>query len=121
METESQVPPTDGPKERLPGDAINVMRYGEALGWDLPVFIEKTLFSDEFFGRDARVINMYENLDMGIKKALATEAGDDPTIRFQYWRKLSEKATKLKPFDLKAELFMNPNYGIVWCLVSRGD
>lgn len=94
------------------------MRYGDALGWDLPVFIEKGLFADEFFGHDERVINMYQNLGTALDKALATVAGDSPVLRFNYWRKISPKATKMKPYALRAELFMNPDYGIVWALVS---
>lgn len=94
------------------------MRYGDALGWDLPIFIEKTLFADEFFGQDARVINMYKYLGGAMDRAFVSGAADEPVIRFDYWRQLSPKATKMKPYALKAELFMNPNYGIVWCLVS---
>lgn len=95
------------------------MRYGDAFGWDLPVFIDKTLFADEFFGHDARIMNMYQNLDAKVQKAMATDVADQPAIQFQYWRKIDAKATKMKPLDLKAELFMNPDYGIVWALVSR--
>lgn len=118
METQPPLP-SEGPAPRLPGDAINVMHYGDAFGWDLPVFIEKQLFAAEFFGHDERIINMYQNLDSQVQKAMATDAGDMPTIQFRYWRKLDAKATKMKPLELKAELFMNPDYGIVWALVSR--
>ena len=95
------------------------MRYGDAFGWDLPVFIEKELFADEFFGHDERIMSMYQNLDSKVQKAMATEAADMAGITFEYWRKINEKATKMKPLSLRAELFMNPDYGIVWALVSR--
>jgi hypothetical protein len=94
------------------------MHYGDALGWDLPVFIEKDLFGREFFSHDERIVNMYSNLGTAMDKAFATAKADEPVLHFDYWRKISDKATKLKPYALKAELFMNPNYGIVWCLVS---
>lgn len=62
---------------------------------------------------------MIEALLRQIDKALATETGDHDEINFRYFRKLDAKATKLKPLELRADLFMNPDYGIVWCLVSN--
>jgi hypothetical protein len=112
--------PVEGPTPRSPGSDINCRRWADAIGCELPVFVDPDLWFAEFTtDTDARVVGMILALLESIDKALATEAGDKEVIPFRYFRRISAKATKMKPEELTASLYMNPDYGIVWCRVER--
>jgi hypothetical protein len=118
-----------GPKKRTPeGEDVNWVT--KTIGWPFPTWIEPELYKDEFHSAGVTdeegqllaarlLINMFNYLGTKIDKALATAAADVETIEFKYWRKLSDKATKMKPTKLRATLFMHPDYGKEWLYVER--
>lgn len=113
------------PIKRGPGDAVNIMHVADAIGWDIPTFIERGLYAAEILERhpsvddqNMEVAAVLSSLRTQIDKALATTAGDDDVIKFKHWRKTSEKVTKAKPVELKCSLFENPTYGTIWGLIE---
>lgn len=112
-----------GPKKRKPeGEDINWLV--SEIGYPLPTWVEKELYAREFADDNRQVtasllINMLSNLGTKINKALAIEAGDFESINFKYWRKLSDKATKMKPTRLRATLYEHPDYDKVWLHVEE--
>lgn len=109
------------PRKRIP-EGTDVNWVVHQVGWAIPTWVEDELYKDEFKSESGqRVLDMLNNCFSAIGKALATTAGDDDVITFKYWRKLSDKATKMKPVKLKASLFKHPQYDSMWMYVEYAD
>lgn len=116
------------PTPRHPGDAIAIHETADAVGWDLPLFVERGLYYDEFekrhkdrADRHRALFEMLEALWAKINKAQATGAADDDVLYYEYFRKINDKVTKAKPIALKCSLFIHPDYHAVWGLIERDD
>ena len=91
------------------------------IGWPHPTWIERDLYRRELAHSSdiqlaQNLIDMFNSLGSAIDKAMA---GDNlaEDVTFKYWRKLSEKATKMKPVVLKATMYMHADYDKPWMLV----
>ncbi len=112
----------EGPTKRAP-EGTDVNWVASQVGWAIPLWIANDLYAKHFGdGETGQLVSsMLNNLKAQIDRALATDAGDDPIVRFKYWRKLSEGATKMKPMLLKASLYQHPDYESTWMLVEYDD
>jgi len=85
------------------------------LGWKFPTWMDPELHEKEFSGEQGprNIIAMFRELHRRLMQ-------DDlpPTIIFKHWRYLSEKATKMKPCELKATLYIHPEYANFWMYVE---
>jgi hypothetical protein len=110
-----------GHKRQPSGHSVADLAKGAE--WPFPTWIEDDLWAKEFATDDAglrvrRVLSMFDSLGAAIDRAFAGDNVDD-TIKFEYWRKLSETATKMKPAKLQATVHQHPDYLTTWMLVER--
>jgi hypothetical protein len=110
------------PQKRTP-DGVDVNWVTQEINWPFPTWIGKELYDREFADSQEgvaarRLIDMFNDLGVAIDKSMATDAADQSVIGFKYWRKLSSKATKMKPTKLVARLFAHPDYDRLWLLVE---
>ena len=105
-------------------DSIGLNWVTDEIEWPFHTRIERKLYYNEFHntGDDAgaaqRVINMLNSLGSAIDKAFAGDRVGD-SIKFKYWRKISPKATKFKPRELKATMFQHPDYNTPWIYIEE--
>lgn len=112
-----------GGQKRAPiGTDVNWV--ASEIGWPFPTWIAGELFVEEFFDADKTrsgqlIVNMFNALGAKIDKALCSAAAEIETIEFKYWRKLNDKATKMKPATLRATLYRHPDYDKHWLYVEK--
>jgi hypothetical protein len=114
---------SNGAQKRTP-DGVDVNWVTSEISWPFPTWVDQELYDDEFKDNDPVVsgqllTNMFNYLGAKIDKALATAAAEIETIEFKYWRKLNDKATKMKPTKLRATLYRHPDYDKVWLRVEK--
>lgn len=125
METSNSPTTTksDTAPRKLPeGTSINWLTM--QVDWPYPTWVENELYNEEFQTDNEQrtgqlLVNMLNNLQAQILKALATAKGDVGVVEFEYWRKIDDAATKLKPAKLKATLYEHPQYNKAWLYVER--
>lgn len=107
------------PEKKAP-EGVEVNWVGDAVGWPWPTWLQKELFEREFaMGNTGQlVVELFNSFRSSIEKALATTLADDASIPFKYWRKISSKATKMKPLKLRGHLYQHPEYDRIWLHIT---
>lgn len=115
----------DGGTKKSPSDfnCVDVNWVASEIGFPFPVWVEKELYNKEFHSTKdkeiaSHLIDALSGLGVAIDKLFAASDGPNEVVIFKYWRKLSERATKMKPTQLKASLYQNPSYGNAWMLLE---
>ena len=117
--SDSKLSPTDI-------DAIDINWVAKEIGWPFGTWMDPLLYETEFNSgsedaKAAQLIAMFNSLGTAIGKTFAAEATGSmvgASIDFKHWRKLSAKATKMKPIILSATMYKHPDYDTPWVLVS---
>lgn len=113
---------SNGQKRAPEGEDVNWVT--KDISWPFPTWVEKELYAEEFKDENPEVsgqllVNMFNYLGAKIDKALCSAAAEIETIEFKYWRKLNDKATKMKPTKLRATLYRHPDYDKHWLYVEK--
>jgi hypothetical protein len=99
----------------------NVSEIANDVGFPFAVWLGAGFYRTEIHVRNdgtasgQRILDLLKSLQQELYKR-----GEnlEETITFRHFRKISEKATKLKPIRLKATFYMHPDYLKPWLLID---